>query len=249
MSNPGHEQLRMNEPPTAPSPKTRFPIWLMAAGVLTLLVFGLSFAGFVFWLLRGPRAAPVSIHSLSRGSTAFLDMFNGRDLEGWDFDPAVWTVRDGVISGHQKRGGSTSALFWRDSDIADFELRFRFRLLRGNSGVNYRSTRLATFDVGGYEFEIYTNKTGNLANVGSDRQRYRLFRADDTAQPIDSEWHEGIIIANGTHLVHGLDGKTLCDVQDPNPAAPRTGVIAFGMSIGTAVEFKDLRLKRLKTKP
>ena len=165
---------------------------------------------------------------------------------GWDFDPTVWTVRDGVISGRQKRGGP-SALFSRDSDVADFELRFRFRLLSGNSGVNYRSTRLANFDVGGYEFEIYTNKSGNLANVGSDRQRYRLFRAPDTAEPIDFEWHEGIIIANGTRLIHALDGKTLCDVEDTNPAAPRTGVIAF--SPGTAIDFKDIRLKRLKTNP
>src|SRR4029450_8391040 len=131
-----------------------------------------------------------------------------------------------VSSALQTRRGP-SALSWRDSDVADFELRFRFRLLSGNSGVNYRSTRLANFDVGGYEVEIYTNKSGNLARVRRDRQRYPLFRAPDTAEPIDFEWHEGIIIANSTRLIHALDGKTLCDVEDTNPAAPGTGVIAF----------------------
>jgi len=221
---------------------------MLAIGVLALLVLALSFSRFVYWLLRGQGAARVSSLFLPRAPVEFLDMFNGRDLEGWDFDPAVWTVRDGVISGRQNRGG-LSALFWRDSDVADFELRFRFRLLRGNSGVQYRSTRLAGFDVGGYEFDIYTNKSGNLANAGSDRQRYRLFRAPDTAKPIDSEWHEGVIIANGTRLIHVLDGKTLCDVVDTNPTAPRTGVIAFGMYLGTTVQFKDLWLKRLKTNP
>jgi len=211
------------------------------------MVLALSFAGFVYWLLRGQRAAPVSSLSVPRATTEFVDMFNGRDLEGWDFDPEIWAVHDGVISGRQKRGDPGSALFWRDSDVADFELRFLFRLFRGNSGVNYRSTRLADFDVGGYEFEIYTNKTGNLANVGSDRQRYRLYRAADTEEPINSKWHEGVIIANGRRLIHVLDGQTLCDVEDTNAAAPRAGVIAFGISSATVVEFKELRLKRLKT--
>jgi hypothetical protein len=157
-----------------------------------------------------------------------------------------------VISGNQKRAGTvvgTGSLFWGDTDISDFELRFRFRLVRGNSGVAYRATQLPNFDVGGYEFEIYTNKTGNLANVGNDRERHRLYRAGPDAEPLDANWHEGIIIANGPRLVHVLDGKTLCDVEDTDPSALRTGVIAFGMSTGTLVEFKDIRLKRLKTNP
>jgi hypothetical protein len=154
-----------------------------------------------------------------------------------------------VIHGSQQARGAGRALIWPDSAVADFELRFRFRLLRGNSGVAYRATRLPNFDVGGYEFEIYTNKTGNLANVGIDRQKYRLHRADDTAEPTDSEWHEAVITAQGTHLVHVLDGKTLCDVKDTNPAAPRAGIIAFGMSTGTAAEFKDIRLTPLVARP
>ena len=226
-------------------------MWPLAIGALAFMVFALSFGGLVYWLLRQQSAAPVSTSSPSHSVAAaqsepagFTEMFNGRDLEGWDFDPAIWTVRDGVISGQQKRGSPGRALFWRDSDVADFELHFRFRLVRGNSGVAYRATRLANFDVGGYEFEIYTNKSGNLANVGSDRERRRLYRAPDTAAPLDAEWHEGVIIANGPRLIHMLDGKTLCDVEDADPAAPRTGVIAFGMSTGAAIEFKDVLLKR-----
>ena len=239
-------------PKPAPPPKARLQLWLLAIGVVALMVFALSLGGLTYWLLTRRSAGPLPEHPdagpvavVQSAPADFTEMFNGRDLEGWDFDPEVWTIRDGVISGRQKRTGSGRALFWRDSDVADFELRFRFRLKWGNSGVAYRSTRLANFDVGGYEFEIYTNKSGNLANVGSDRERRRLHRAADSAEPIDSEWHEGVIIANGARLINMLDGKTLCDVEDTDPAAPRTGVIAFGMSTGTAIEFKDLRLKRM----
>jgi len=248
----------MSERTTTSEPKTPFPRALMAMGVIGFFIFSLSIGGLTWWLLRGTHSASTPKHesngkqagiTVEAGVTEQTELFNGTDLEGWDYDPALWSVRDGVIHGRKGRGGPGSALFWGDSDVADFELRFGFRLIRGNSGVNYRSTRLANYDVGGYEFEIYTNKTGNLANVGTDRQRYRLHRAADTAEPTDAEWHEAVIVAHGTRLVHVLDGKTVCDVVDSDPTAPRTGVIAFGLSPGTTVEFKDIRLKRLKGKP
>ncbi len=180
-------------------------------------------------------------------STNAIEMFNGRDLEGWNFDPAVWSVRGGVIYGHQTRPGrgNGSSLFWRDTSISDFVLCFRFRLTHNNSGIYYRADQLEDFDVGGYEFEIYTNKTGNLANNGADRPRQRLYRAKADALPIDSEWHEGVILAAGARLIHVLDGKILCDVEDTDPAAPHSGAIALANSATTTVEFKDLRLRRI----
>ena len=136
------------------------------------------------------------------------------------------------------------SLIWQDADLADFELRFRFRLVRGNSSVAYRATPMQNLDMGGYEFEIYTNKTGNLAHYGPGQERRRLYRAELTAPPLDLEWHESVIISNGPQLVHSVDGKVLCDVEDNDPGAPRSGAIALGMSTGTIVEFKDIRLKR-----
>lgn len=245
----------MSEPPKSPpnTSHTGLKIGLLALAVVALLVIALSFGGLVFWLVmkRSASAAgnsPVPAKPLLAGTseTSVTELFNGTDLEGWDFDPAIWSVRNGVIHGDKKRSGAGSCLFWHDNDVSDFELRFHFRLIRGNSGVAYRATRLANFDAGGYEFEIFTNKTGNLANVGTDRQRYRLHRAPDTAEPTDSAWHEAAIIAQGTRLIHVLDGKTLCDVEDTNPTAIRSGVIAFGLSGDTAAEFKDITLKQRK---
>lgn len=239
---------------------------LIAVGVIGFFIFSLSVGGLTWWLLSRSHSPPapgreqggIPPHPgpLPQGGegaaiaepTEWIELFNGIDLEGWDYDPAAWSVRNGVIHG-SKRSGAGSALFWRDSDVGDFELRFQFRLIRGNAGVAYRAKRLPNFDVGGYEFEIFTNKTGNLANVGTDRQRYRLHRAADTEEPTDSNWHEAVIIAQGARLIHMLDGKTLCDVEDTNAAALQSGVIAFGTGGGTAVEFKDVRLRRLKSAP
>jgi len=240
----------MSDSSTAPpnEPKTRLPVVLLAVGVVALMILALSLGGLTWWLVSRTAVhtnAPPEVGDMSTvaGST---EIFNGRDLDGWEFDPDVWSVRDGIIHGNQRRGGYGSGLFWPDKDIADFELHFRFRLVRGNSGVYYRASQLENFDVGGYEFEIYANKTGNLADNGTDRVKRRLHVAEG-AQPIDSEWHEGVIIAAGPRLVHRLDGKLLCDVEDTKPAAPRTGAIAFAITSSTVVEFKDIRLKRTGT--
>jgi hypothetical protein len=40
----------------------------------------------------------------------FVEMFNGRDLDGWQYDPVVWDVRNGVIHGSKTRAG---ALIWQ----------------------------------------------------------------------------------------------------------------------------------------
>ena len=75
-----------------------------------------------------------------------------------------------------------------------------------------------------------------------------MFRRD-TLEGIDAEWHEAVITAIGTRLVHQIDGKVFCDVEDNDPAAPRKGHIVFGNAGGTTVDFKDIQLKRLKTNP
>jgi 3-keto-disaccharide hydrolase len=130
--------------------------------------------------------------------------------------------------------------------VDNFELHFQFRLVRGNSGVYYRAQQLDKLDAGGYEFEIYTNRIGNLADNGPDREKRRLFYQDfDKAPKTDAEWHEGTVIANGGRLIHRLDGQELCQVEDTNGRAPRSGLLAFHLGSATVVEFRDIRLKRI----
>jgi hypothetical protein len=227
---------------------------LLAAGVVGFLIFTVSFGGLVFWLVMrspdlanrdvaaqaqgGNRSAPIDA---LLGAAPVVEIFNGRDLEGWDFDPKVWDVREGVIHGSKNKSGS---LIWRGGEVEDFELRFHFRLVRGNSGVYYRARPLPKYGVGGYEFEIHTNRVGKLSDNGNDRIRRDLFRRD-TLDGIDVEWHEAVITAIGPRLVHQIDGTVFCDVEDNDPAAPRKGHIVFGNAGGTTVDFKDIQLKRI----
>src|SRR5436190_11873951 len=110
----------MSEPPTSPpnAPHTGLKIGLLALGVVALLVIALSFGGLVFWLVMkrsaperiGTRDVPAAPVLAGASETSVTDLFNGTDLEGWDFDPAIWSVRNGVIHGDKKRSGAGSCL-------------------------------------------------------------------------------------------------------------------------------------------
>jgi serine/threonine protein kinase len=78
----------------------------------------------------------------SAGQEQWQPLFNGRDLSGWSADQPFWIVEEGCIVGraHASAGGVNSFLI-HEADHADFELRLDYRLINGNSGIQFRSTR------------------------------------------------------------------------------------------------------------
>jgi hypothetical protein len=113
-------------------------------------------------------------------------IFNGRDLEGWDGDPRLWSVRDGAI-----RGETTDAvpckgntfLIWKGGTPGDFELRLSFRCsASNNSGIQYRSRHITegnppnAWVVRGYQHELrnelrFPNVAGFIYDEGGTRGR------------------------------------------------------------------------------
>ena len=92
----------------------------------------------------------------------FKSIFNGKDLSGWEGKPEFWSVRDGAITGETTAENPTKGntfLIWRDGKVDDFELRLKFRIVNGNSGIQYRSKDLGDFVVGGYQADFEAGKT------------------------------------------------------------------------------------------
>jgi hypothetical protein len=99
-------------------------------------------------------------------------IFNGKDLTGWEGNPDLWSVKDGAITGETKpdpadpkKGllGHNTFLVWKDGTAGDFELTFQYRIVAGNSGVQYRSKELPKGDFGpvvsGYQADFEAGKT------------------------------------------------------------------------------------------
>ena len=60
-----------------------------------------------------------------------VSMFDGKTLEGWDGDPRLWSVKDGVIRGEttaETKFNGNTFLIWKGGEPGDFELRLSFRL-------------------------------------------------------------------------------------------------------------------------
>src|SRR5688572_24243912 len=72
----------------------------------------------------------------------FKELFNGKDLAGWNGNPKFWSAKDGVIQGQTTKENPTQGntfLIYTNGEVADFELRFSYKIEGGNSGVQYRS--------------------------------------------------------------------------------------------------------------
>jgi uncharacterized protein (TIGR03067 family) len=98
----------------------------------------------------------------------FKSLFNGKDLTEWDGNPKLWSVQDGTITGKTGSDADTKInhntfLVYKGGDVADFELRLSYKIVGGNSGIQYRSKVLETGKfgpiVGGYQADFEAGKT------------------------------------------------------------------------------------------
>ena len=122
-------------------------------------------------------------------SGEFVRIFNGTDLAGWDGDPQLWSVKDGVIHGettaeHPAQGNTF--VIWKDGVTKDFDLRLSFRCnAANNSGIQYRSKHITEGDprnkwvVRGYQHELRNeitlpNVSGFIYDEGGKRGRICL---------------------------------------------------------------------------
>lgn len=130
--------------------------------------------------------APVTAPAEAPGMQA---LFNGKDLTGWDGDPRLWSVKDGVIHGEttaENVAKGNTFLIWKDGTPGDFELRLSFRCnATNNSGIQYRSRHITDGKVGnnwvvrGYQHELrnevkFPNTSSFIYDEGGKRGRICL---------------------------------------------------------------------------
>ena len=228
--------------------------------VVLLCVVGLAFVAQTRTALAG------------EDETGFKSIFNGRDLAGWDGDERFWSVRDGLLTGQTTAQNPTKGntfLIWRLGELDDFELRLSYRIVGGNSGIQYRSKDLGHWVVGGYQGDFEAGQTysgilyeergrgilaqrGQRVVVDSAGKKQVAGSVGDAAEiqaAIKSEdWNDYAIVARGNHLVHKINGRVTADVTDEQvEKRARSGILALQLHAGPPmrVQFKNIRLKRL----
>ena len=122
-------------------------------------------------------------------------LFNGKDLTGWEGRKDLWSVKDGAITGQTLADNpikNNTFLVW-SGEVSDFELTFKYRIVAGNSGMQYRSKVASQNDetgpiVGGYQADFEAGKTYSGINYeerGRGILALRGERTKLTADPAD----------------------------------------------------------------
>ena len=74
--------------------------------------------------------------------SAEQSLFDGKTLKGWDGNPDHWRVENGAILGENSKEKPTKGntfLIWKGGTLKDFDLTLEYKIIGGNSGIQYRS--------------------------------------------------------------------------------------------------------------
>jgi|FLOH01.1.fsa_nt_gi glucose/arabinose dehydrogenase/cytochrome c551/c552 len=210
-----------------------------------------------------------SADGMAQDSTVAL--FNGVDLQGWSGDAAHWSVEDGCLVGRSTADAPLehSIYLFSKVEASDFELTFEYRIAGGNSGIQYRSERLANDDVAGYQADIedgdqYSGilyESAGRAIVAQRGESWQI-NADGTRVPRSSlgdpatlqqsihkqGWNRYRVIAKGPRLVHEINGVRMIDVYDQEIGLARSsGVFALQLHQGPPMEvrYRNFHLRTL----
>ena len=206
----------------------------------------------------------------------FVDLFDGKSLEGWDGDPVYWSVKDGAIVGEvtaETLLDRNSFLIWRGGKVGDFELVVEYRVsAKGNSGINYRSveTPEVKWSLTGYQADVDGGDkwTGqNYEERGRTFLSYRGLavvmkpgakpeivreigdRAELQKSVKKEDWNTYRIVAEGNVMRHYVNGVLMSEVEDLDPEKRVTeGLLGVQVHVGPPmkIEYRKIALKRLE---
>ena len=213
----------------------------------------------------------VALSSSLLAEEGFTSLFNGKDLSGWDGDPKLWKVENGIVIGTCEGPDSfkhNTFLVWRGGQVKDFELRATVRIIGdNNSGIQYRSRTIpeaGPWAITGYQCDIHPaiEHTGmtyeergrgifglNGKNVMLDPEGDRWLLSEHDPVKIEvSQWNEYMVIARGNHLIHKVNGMVTSELIDHHESGRALeGLLAIQLHRGNPnrVEIKELRIKPL----
>lgn len=201
-------------------------------------------------------------------------LFDGKSLKGWEGNKKFWSVEDGAITGKTTKENPTNGntfLIYRDGKLADFELTLKFKIVGGNSGIQYRSEELDNYVVKGYQADIdtgghrymgilYGERTGRgiiaertkKVTIAEDGKKEVTGTTCDNKKFLEAikkeDWNDYKITAKGNHLVHTINGIVTVDVTDNHKQKVAEGILALQLHAGPpmTVQFKDIKMKVLK---
>ncbi len=213
------------------------------------LVDSMTPAGFIGLQVHGvgDRTEPLQVRwrNIRIRDLGHVTLFDGKTLRGWHALPGgKWEVNDGVIVGTSQASEGRHGLLVSDKPHKDFTVRLKFRALKGNSGLYFRSEPVdGAVGVHGFQAEIAeANDIGGLYETGGRTWVIQPKPEDVKKYFKPGEWNQMTVSAYGRNIVVRVNGYKTAELKD-DPGRLE-GHIALQLHGGQDmhVEFKDIEL-------
>jgi hypothetical protein len=187
-----------------------------------------------------------------------VSLFDGKTLDGWDVigkDAQFWRVKDGAIMADslgKKMPRNTFMFTAKEYD--HFEFRCKFRLTGDpktglvNSGIQFRSEKLANGHAKGYQADIGEPKWWGC--IYDEHRRGLIARSDvsklkGTLKPFG--WNDYLIRAKGPVLTLFINGIQTVEYIEKDAKIPAKGRFALQLHSGgiCRIEYKDITVTPL----
>jgi hypothetical protein len=183
-----------------------------------------------------------------QGKSEVIRLFNGKDLDGWEGEKDLWSVKDGTIIAKNKDPIKVSTYLLTKRKFTDFRLTATVKLVESemHSGIAFWGRKAP--DKGA----PYTY-AGHLVMFPSGWGMYDLFGRNGL--PVDGgpakkvgkqhDWNDLEILAQGNRVRVAVNGTLVVDWRDPEPDRIKEGPIGLQLhsnKVPQEVHFKDLIL-------
>ena len=217
-----------------------------------------------------PHPVASAAVTVKPGPDGFVNLFNGKNLNGWVGDPQFWSVEDGALTG--KTDGTLKMnrfITWKGSTIRKFDLRVKVKISSGgNSGLQYRGVPrpdLSLDVVTGYQCDIVADNPNYNGMLYEEKGRRILAHTGERVivdpdgrpwivgrMPVNEfapdQWHDYRVLVEANHHQHWIDGHQTADLIDLDEnGRVLEGVLAMQVHVGPAmkVQFKNIRIEHL----
>lgn len=199
--------------------------------------------------LSGLAVAVTAAENAPPEPAGMRQLFNSKDLGGWDGDTRLWKVKDGVIRGETTEevpAMGNTFLIWKGGAVRDFDLRLSFRCSNtNNSGIQYRSRHITDqkarnkWVVRGYQHELRNeSKLPSVAGFIYDEggRRGRMCLVGEVAT-----WENGMKNVTAPALIDQAEFEKLFKLDDWNDVViiARGNIIKHYLNGRLIVDFTD----------
>lgn len=152
--------------------------------------------------------------SNSNLSNQYVNLFNGKNLDGWQGNKQSYKVLNGVIEVDPKGGGSGGNLY-TDKEYDNFIFEFEFKLTPGaNNGLGIHAPLEGDAAYFGKELQILDNTADKYANLKTYQYHgsvYGVIPAKRGYLKPVGEWNEQIVAVKDSHIKITLNGVVIVD--------------------------------------